>query len=233
MNDIQDKICQLVAAANPQSPFEFVRKAIADQAISKLNNDILICKECPRCSNIRTICNGSSASEVLIISDSVTEQQAMSQQTRLAPFELATEKKVFDITLSSMNIDTSKIAWMNAVNGAQIVNGRNIAPDQQTIRKCSYFVKEAVRILNPKMIILAGNIALNCFVQDTIYKRHGKMMQVYMMPAFPVYSPTMIKRVKGTLLDERVFQMQEDFIKDMRSAFSFFMRTYPNVKITM
>lgn len=229
--DVQNKILELVNQANPQNPMAFVRNIIKDSAIGKMNNYIASCNDCGMCNLTRTIAVGNPRSSVMIISDCATSEQLQLNQA-IAPFEGTQEISYLKEVFNYLNVNLNEIFWMNCVNccPSKIVDKHEIyrCPTTKEIEKCSAFVKYAVDVVQPAMVILLGNIALNCFQKASITKVHGQWTTAYTIPAMPVYSPTHIKDLKGRIPEDQRNIMKNDMLLDLKAAFLYLQRTYPN-----
>lgn len=229
--DVQSKILELVNQANPQNPMAFVRNIIKDSAIGKMNSYIASCNDCGMCNNTRTLAAGNPHSSVMIISDCATSDQ-MQLNRPAYPLEGTQELSCLTEALTYLNVNLKEIFWMNCVNccPSRKVDTHEIyrCPNTKEINHCSAFMKYAVDIVQPAMIILLGNIALNCFQKASITKVHGQWTTAYTIPAMPVYSPTHIKDLKGLVSEDQRNTMKRDMMLDLKSAFMFLQRDYPN-----
>ena len=82
-----------------------------------------------------------------------------------------------------------------------------------------------------QMILLIGNISLNTFKKDTIFKMHGKQFCIKDIPAFAIYTPSYFLEMKDIKLDSSIEQDKLDFTEDIKNIFLWFNETYPEENI--
>lgn len=215
-----------------KDPMAFVRRAVKDVAISQLNRAIAACSACSGYSSAKTISYGSPNASVMVIMDYPEETQ-MNFGKPTGPFGTdPTLKGFLERCFTNLGVDMEQIFFMNAVNCCPTYKTGNSdifrAPKKDECKACYTFIKKAVDIVHPLMIIIMGNVALNAFKRDVISKCHGKFFELSCIPAMPTYSPTYLKSLKGQINEtERVMKFKE-FKKDIENAILFYKRQWPN-----
>ena len=215
------------------NPIDYVVDIVRPLAINKLNNCLTECNSCDICEhNTKTLFKSNGFEPVLFIG----ETALLSQKGTTYPFKGTEEESMFNKLFKAYGIDSTKIAWINVVNCcSHRIDASNKhqkrAPTSKEINECKIFLDYAIKTLNPKMIIILGNIALNVFKSDTILKAHGKFIEVKGIHAMPTYSPSYFLDMKGIKSDRDIEEDKTDFCIDMKNAFLWFNETYPEENI--
>lgn len=188
----EETILQLVRDANPANPLEYVRNIVKGFAREKLDRYITECKDCPICKSTKTLTYGPIDASILVVSDFVMADQNTKEGTNY-PFQGTEAYDILRKTFDFYGLNMDAFFFMNAVNccPTSIVSDTEFTriPKLDEKRNCQIFLDYAVKMLDPVFIIVLGNIALNCFVQDTILHLHGKVIQARGIPAIATYSP--------------------------------------------
>ena len=147
-------------------------------------------------------------------------------------------KAFLDKIFTKLDVNLEQIFYMNTVCGCttrtvQINNKiKNVyrPPTKTEIENCSTFVKYAIDIIHPPMIILMGNVALNVFVHEPISKIRGQWVNAYTIPAMATYSPTYLMDIKGQISETERIRMLKEFQGDIQNAITKYKRDWPNSK---
>lgn len=215
-----------------KNPMQFVRQAVKDIAIEQLNKSIAGCTACPCCSKTKTIGYGKANAAVMVIMDYSEESQAKLEKT-VNVFEGDPSLKSFlERCFNSFGVNMEEIFFMNTVNCCPTYQTGDSkifrAPKKDECESCSTFVKYAVDIIQPQMIILMGNVALNVFRRGVISKCRGTFIDAHCIPAMPTYSPVYLKDLKGQIDETERIQKFKDFKNDIGNAVLDFKRKWPN-----
>ena len=225
-------IQDILANTNTLNPLELARGAAKIQALKQLNEAISKCNVCNVNSKHKTIAFGNPNASVMIIGDCITELQSMNNELSiLAPYEKTPERESFTRLFHDWNINPGALFWINTVNCAVTWNGSYRCSNSSEIQKCSVFMKNAIDIIHPSVVILLGAIALSSFSNEPMNKAHGKWIHAYTIPAMPVYSPTYLSQLAEIQDPDIVKTMKIDMINDLKSVFSFINSTYPNSNV--
>lgn len=230
---IKEQIYNLVRDNCPidYNPVDYVLDIIKPLAVQKLNSCILECTNCKICdSNIKTIFNGTGVEPIFIIGET-----ALSTQTQNSiPFDNSSkEGELLSILLDNYGIDKRKIAYMNSINCFTYrIDAKNKKikrpPTQEEADNCYIYLEYAIRSFQPKMIILLGNIALNMFKNQSLYKIRGQKIEVLGIPAFATYSPSYLLDLEEVIDNDN---NRIEFCEDIKKAFKWFNERYPEDNI--
>jgi uracil-DNA glycosylase family 4 len=215
------------------NPLDYVQDIVKPLAVSKLNT---ILKDCSCCEisqyNIKTLFKGTGYEPILVIGESAL----IGQSNNSFPFTDTEEEDMLNKVFNAYGIDISKLAFINTVNCccARTKSDGTLqkrAPTQQETDECKTYLDYVIRTLSPKMILLIGNISLNTFKKDTIFKMHGKQFCIKDIPAFAIYTPSYFLEMKDVKLDSSIEQDKLDFTEDIKNIFLWFNEIYPEENI--
>lgn len=233
----QEQILRLVTEADPANPLEYVRNIIKPLAIDKLNNYIAGCSDCEVGSGPKTITAGNPHADIMVIGESISEEQFAINQDIYLPFESTKEVEILKKVFSAYNVNPEEIFWVNSVNCYchKEVNGKKIkrAPSKTEVNNCISFVEYAIDVVNPKVILLLGNIALNLFHKDSISKARGIWTEVKGIKAMPTYHPGYLLMMDGKQDPEIVEDYKIDFCEDIKLMLLYIQRKYPDNNVLL
>ena len=223
-----------IAATNP---IRYVREAVRRLSIRKLKSCMVGCQACPCHCGTKTIPFGTGSIPLMCIMDYPTEQQAMAGKP-IGMFDGANDvaqllQEVFD----PYNVDLNKVFFMNTVSCAPMravpkadgtTEGVPRTPVTQEIQQCSLFVKYALDIIHPPMLIIMGNVASNVFVNEPISKAHGRWASYYGIPAKLTYSPRQVLEAKGQASNADWAQMDKSFREEVGNALEQYKQLWGN-----
>lgn len=234
--DAKKEIYNLVKNNCPDNynPLDYVQDIVRDLAIEKLNKCLQSCNCCEISkNNIKTLFKGKGNEPILIIG----ETALLYQKNLSFPFEGTKEGDMLNKVFEAYGIDKNKLAFINTVNCccARITSKNNMlqkrAPTKQESFECKVFLDYALRTLSPKMILLIGNIALNAFKKDIVFKCHGTLFKINDIPSFCVYTPSYFLEMEGIKSFSEIEEDKIDFQNDIKNIFLWFNKTYPEEHI--
>ena len=230
---IEEKIFDLVSKANPSNPIDYVHNIVKPLAINKLNTYILECNECPISKyNRKTIAYGNPNAPILIIGDSVAEDQIEQINN---PLECEYGLLIKQV-LNEERVDEENVYFLNAVNCFPCRdNGEKRAPTVKEKRNCSVFLDYAIRTVEPLMIITLGGVALNSINEEIgkvgVESQRGNWFLYKGIPVMPTYHPDYFNKMKKWS-DEETINLYIDLFKaDIRAAIEWFDSSYPSLNI--
>ena len=188
-----------------KDPMDFMRDVISGYALKKINKEIISCNKCSLCSKIKTTGFGNSRADILVISDCPLDNNQESMDTVLRRLNIFLDNAYYISVVCCLPV--------SVIDGTE----KYTPPNHNMIDNCSYYVKEVIDIIHPKMIVLMGNIPLNIFVQEPISKMHGKWFEVYCIPAMAVYSPFQILESKDQTDSDTFKTRLDEFYKDWKN----------------
>ncbi len=233
--NIENKILNLIKLKNPDNPLKYVSDIVSPLCIDKLNEYILVCKECPSCDNSKkSIGRGNPRASILVIFDC---PKGNMNKDITYPLEGTKELEYFENILDSLGVNKEEIFYINSMNclPATRINGKTISrtPKKEERDACRTFVNYAISSINPVAILLGGAISLSLFYpKEALASSHGQWLNANGIPAMPIYHPGYFDAVKGKKSKEIIDDLKEQFEEELRSFFKAIQDTYPNNNIT-
>lgn len=228
---IEEQIYNLVSEANPSNPIDYVHNIVKPLAIKKLNTYITECNDCPISKyNRKTIAYGNPNAPILIIGDSVAEDQIDQINN---PLECEYGKLIKE-TLLDLGVNKDDLYYLNAVNCFTCRdNGEKRAPTSLEKRNCSIFLEYAIRTVEPLMIITLGGVALNSINEEIgrvgVEEQRGNWFLFKGIPVMPTYHPDYFNKMKKWADDETIQMYIDTFKQDVKTAIDWLDSYYPNL----
>ncbi|MBD1365494.1 uracil-DNA glycosylase [Mucilaginibacter sp. ZT4R22] len=126
-----------------------------------LSENVQNCVLCPRMCNVQKILNRSAGflnAELMFIGEAPGRLGADSSGI---PFHGDKAGHNFEELLEFANINRSNIFVTNAVLcNPRDENGNNSTPTKTEIQNCSKFLEEQIKLVNPKIVVTLGGVAL-------------------------------------------------------------------------
>ena len=153
---------------NTDNPLETFRILHSDILIDKLNNLIIDCNDCKTNFEKRNY-YGNSNANILIINDTATNNQDIIVY--------------FNDLLKMSELDLNDIFIVNAVSCVTTRKDRDDIiqriPSRKECNSCKCFLNQAIKIVNPRIIISLGAVALNQFIPGTNLLEYINTKQVF------------------------------------------------------
>lgn len=153
----------------------------------------LSCETCTDCGLCKTRTNvvfgvGNEKSEVLFIGEGPGEQEDLKGE----PF-VGRAGKLLDTMLELIYLDRSKIYIANIVKCRPPKN-RDPEPEEKV--ECEKWLKEQIRLIDPKIIVCLGRIAATYFIADDfkISRDHGRFFDICGRRIMALYHPAALLR---------------------------------------
>lgn len=233
--ETKDKILQLVSEANPDNPQEYVDSIIRPLMLEKINKNLAACSVCKRCSRTRSLISGKPDATVLLIGESVMEEQYYKfGDSVVSPYMGTSAQGYLYEVLNFYGFDMDQLMFANAVNCFchEEIDGKIIGrvPDKEEERECKKFLNYLIKAMNPVLVIFLGNIAMNMFHKGNIKKEHGKWIEANGIRAISVYSPDMMLICKQN--DPELYYVYEEELKtDFSKIVSMLNEEYSDFRI--
>ena len=161
MYDLND----ILSTDNPLDTFRVLH---GDILIDKLNNMIIDCNDC-KTNYEKQLYHGNSNANVLIINDTATNNQDIVDY--------------FNDLLKMSELDLNDIFITNAVSCVTTRKDRDDIiqriPSRKECNNCKCFLNQAIKIVNPRIIISLGAIALNQFIPGSNLLEYISTKQVF------------------------------------------------------
>ena len=153
---------------NTDNPLEAFRILHGDLLVNKLNLLIKDCGDC--CTNYqKQYYYGNSNANILIINDNATNDKDIIEY--------------FNTLLEMSEIDTDDIFVVNSVSCVTTRKDKGIEiqriPSKKECNNCKCFINQAIKIVNPRIIISLGATALNQFIPGSNLLEYIKTRQVF------------------------------------------------------
>ena len=133
----------------------------ANNSFNQLVQDASRCTLCPAMcgrSAVLSPLNGSPDARVMFIGEAPGRKGA--DRTRV-PFSGDQSGANFDRFLSSINLTRQEIFITSAaLCNPRSESGANRRPSQKELKNCSSFLKRTIEIVNPRVIVTLGSVAL-------------------------------------------------------------------------
>lgn len=127
----------------------------------QLLQDVQACLLCERMSCSRRVLsdlNGDWASDIFFVAEAPGRLGA--EKTGIPLFGDRTGDR-FDLLLHAMGLERNNVFITNAiVCNPRDENGNNDSPKNSEIKNCSDFLKRTIEVVNPKVVVALGRIAL-------------------------------------------------------------------------
>jgi uracil-DNA glycosylase family 4 len=134
---------------------------VKQQLFNELVKDAANCTLCPAMcgrSAVLSELNGSPDAQILFIGEAPGRKGA--DRTRV-PFSGDQSGANFDRFLSSIDLARKKIFITSAaLCNPRSESGANRKPTQKELANCSGFLRRAIEVVNPRMIVTLGSVAL-------------------------------------------------------------------------
>ena len=153
---------------NTDNPLEAFRILHGDLLVNKLNLLIKECGDC--CTNYqKQYYYGNSNANILIINDNATNDKDIIDY--------------FNTLLEMSEIDTDDIFVVNSVSCVTTRKDKGIEiqriPSKKECNNCKCFINQAIKIVNPRIIISLGATALNQFIPGSNLLEYINTKQVF------------------------------------------------------
>lgn len=236
----EDQILSLVRENYQKvgNPVDYVQSIVKPLALEQLRTAMQQCNACPIAANkTRTFFKGTGYEPVMMISNHPLDAQAGSGITY--PFDGSEEERILSILLNYYHVDRKKLCWMNLVNCFPTVQAEGVnIPESRPlklseIRMCRGFLEYAVRIVQPRFLILFGNEVLNHFNIVTLNKAHGKRFEFMGVSCMPVpdVSRVVIAMHDKDMLPEEIEEKKLGLQIDLGKAFALANELFPEEHI--
>ncbi len=153
---------------NTDNPLEAFRILHGDLLVNKLNLLIKECGDC--CTNYqKQYYYGNSNANILIINDNATNDKDIIDY--------------FNTLLEMSEIDIDDIFIVNSVSCVTTRKDKGIEiqriPSKKECNNCKCFINQAIKIVNPRIIISLGATALNQFIPGSNLLEYINTRQVF------------------------------------------------------
>jgi DNA polymerase len=219
---------------------DLVQQAARPIELDALRTAMRNCKCCEIACNgkcTKTLPVGNERACVLVIGDFPTESQWNSGQEVCSTFQGGKEwtdivEKIFHV----FHVDMDKLFFMNAIScfPHKVVGEKSIRrqPNSKEMAACKVYLDYVFKAIDPVMVILMGNFALNAFSKDVnIAKARGQWTEVRGVPAMPTYSPAQLVQLSSVKDPELMEEYKADFCDDIRQALLWIQDKYPEFEV--
>lgn len=234
-------IYNAVKSANPHNPIDYVTQIVKPLAIESLREAIRNCYECPIANyerSLKTLPRGTAKASVLIIGDFPTENQFNFNERVTEVYENANEWYILQKIIAAYNINPDSLFFINAVNCLPMkeLNGEFSfrPPNSQEVTNCQIFIDYAFKTIDPVLVILLGNYALNAVKEDvSLAQKRGEFINVRGITAMPTYSPSYLIQLAKFKDPAVAAEYKADFCDDILKAFLWLQEEYPDNNVLL
>lgn len=237
---LEEKILALIKYAEPEEPLKYVKDIIKDYAIEKINDSILGCSKCNLCSSKkRSLIFGDTKADILIVSESISEEQYNSSEEIILPLD-DVDGELFYKALYVLNANKNALFIVNCVNcypmkqiGKKEI--KKTVPNAEDRQICvNNYLDKIIELIDPIIIITLGAVATNALTGDNkikIQNDRGKKFKYKGYDVLPTYHPNYFREMKEKIDEEILDQQKENFLNDLYDAFLYAKQNRPNCKI--
>jgi uracil-DNA glycosylase family 4 len=158
--------------------------------ITELRKSCAVCMDCELCKTRTNVVFGvgNENTELLFVGEGPGEQEDLKGE----PF-VGRAGKLLDTMLELIYLDRSKIYIANIVKCRPPKN-RDPRPEEKA--ECEKWLKEQIRLIDPKIIVCLGRIAACYFMGDDfkISRDHGKFFDIAGRRVMALYHPAALLR---------------------------------------
>lgn len=175
------------------------------------------CRVCPRLADqpaVLSSANGSLNADIIFIAEAPGRFGA--GRTGV-PFQGDRSGDNFEILLKHIGLTRAEVFITNAVLCNPLAEGNNRRPTAGEIKNCSTFLKESLSIIQPKVVVTLGTVALQAL--NLILGTRFQLSQNVAQPLatadftlFPLYHPS----PRVTNWKRPLAQQKKDFKKALR-----------------
>lgn len=177
------------------------------EEFSFLRDAILNCSDCalrhPKHLPVPGV--GPLDAEVMIVGEAPGRDEAEQGE----PF-VGSAGMLLNQCLQEAGLNRKDLFIANVVNCRPCVGSKDRPPAKKEIKACNHFLFDAIKIVQPKLVILLGNTPLSQFSRKTkITEMRGKPFEADGITYFPTYHPSFILRMPA---------YRQVFVDDLRRA---------------
>jgi uracil-DNA glycosylase len=169
-----------------------------------------LCQGCQRCDLATTrthvvISRGNPAAKLMVIGEGPGENEDLQGQ----PF-VGKAGQLLDKILASVGLDSNQDAFICNIVKCRPPGNRKPTPEEMSA--CVPWLKEQIRLVNPKVILLAGATAVQGLVGDKrgITKIRGEWLEWEGYACLPVFHPAYLLRNPSREKDSPKWLMWQD-----------------------
>ncbi|MCS7029910.1 MAG: uracil-DNA glycosylase [Gloeomargarita sp. SKYG116] len=160
-------------------------------SLDELNRACQTCQKC-RLAETRThvvVSRGNPQASLMVIGEAPGQQE---DETGL-PF-VGKAGQLLDKILASVNLDSERDVYICNVIKCRPPGNRNPEPDE--VAACKPYLLAQIRLVNPKIILLAGAVAVQAILGDKrgITKIRGQWFEWQGYACMPVFHPAFLLR---------------------------------------
>lgn len=213
----KDKIMDLVREANPDDPTQYVTNIVKSFALEKLNDKIYNCNLCG-CYDHKTYLTGNPDSDILIIKDIPNHIQFENECSYFNGYE----NNMYQI-FNALNINPDALLYCNCIN---CLMADERLPTKHEISNCyKNIIESAIKIVNPKAILLFGSVPVKMFFNTTLMTIRGQLIDINGIPTIATYSLSYFDKVKDFKIQGTIESEYNIFAQDIYNFFNYCINT--------
>lgn len=203
-------ILEEIKQVNPDNPLEYCRQIIAPFAIDKLNDIISSCNECrTACCDNKRLFSGNPNANFMLVTDHATNDKQVYEY--------------LDNIIKQAGIDTNDVFYANSVNCVNIRKFGDTeivrSPSSTEIDNCKLFIRHAIDVVKPRMLILMGASSLNIFDKNScLVEEINSWKHIYGIPVITTFSAQDIFAFSQTMDEEMLQEKASTLLRDLMKA---------------
>jgi DNA polymerase len=232
---VEAKILELVKQVNPDNPLSYVQNIVKPMSKEKLDEAIASCEDCEiACNSKKSVTMGNPNASILVIGESVSEEQQNGDSDYVYPFCDSAGDYLFDM-FNHLGVNQNQVFYINSVNCFPSRNGIKRKSTVAERKNCKYFLDYALKTVEPLLIICLGAVAVNGINEEIGKQKISDIRGTYFtyrgIHVMPTYHPAYFKELQGTMPDEMIEELYNDFCSDLSLAVTDLQELYPQLEI--
>lgn len=215
----KETILNLLKKEDPSNYFGYMKNIVKPLAIEQLNDYIVKCNQCDYKCRYKSITYGNPNAKVMIIADYIID----TNNTINYPFFGTEFEKMLDIVLEECDLTLDDIFIINSVNcyPCEMDSDNTLIktiPGIEVVENCKPFVKHALKIVEPELVLLLGPLSLNLFRQVSLNKCIGEMFKYGDISMMATYSPAYFTQYEDIKTEDELNDDRWQFIEHIKNA---------------
>lgn len=203
-------ILEEIRQINPDNPLEYCRQIIAPFAIEKLNGIISKCDVCKTaCHNNKRLFTGNPNANFMFVTDHATNNEQVYEY--------------LNNIIEQAGINKEDVFYTNSVNCINIRKFGDTeivrSPSSTEVNNCTLFIRHAIDVVKPRILILMGASSLNIFDKNScLVEEINSWKHIYGIPVITTFSAQDIFTFSQTMDEDMVQEKASVLLRDLIKA---------------
>ena len=208
MSEIEKNIIKEIQTIDPENPAQYVLELIKPLSLEKINQKVIQCNLCGLCNKM--LPSGDIRSPILVIGEY--------PKPNIQPYEDILNEYFID-ALESMNIKYDRLYYCNCI---QCLPMNKKLPSKAELSACyDNHISNLIFSLQPKCILLLGNVASRMFLGGTLQSVRGEWNYISNIPTIATYHPDYFVKMKNIKNQDILNEEYNYFINDLNIVFEY------------